>query len=906
MDEFQSMLLVACREAEGGAKMKTFRKFIFLAMLMIGLSFPILPVGAEAPLMGDGSVYFIENVGQFAEQARYLVLGATPGIYLAKDAIWYTLNGPVGRTDDLTAQSRWQANIKVSFVGLNPEAQMEPFNRLVGHFSYFRGAQDTWRSNVPIWGGVRFIDLYPGIDLEVTGDGHRLVQRLICRENCPENLAQVRLRIEGAQAAALAVHRGGQTEVALDTPAGRLDLPLLSVASWFPAGDPRINRREGQPIELENPFTRPAQLNAASAAPSTPDSRLLYSTFLGGDNGGETSYDIQVDASGAAYVVGGTNSDDFPVTPGAITKPGIDFWGEVFVAKFNPSGSALDYAAILGGSEDDQGLSIDIDSQGYAYITGSTDSPDFPTTSGAFDRSCGTDGNCNNTESSLYPDGFVAKLNPSGSVLIYSTFIGGEDSEGGEKIDVLSGQAYVIGNTQSDLFPTTPGTMDHGCQNFGTFVVKLNSAGSGLVYSTFMPSTYCPFGACALAVDSSGHAFLTGTANLSLFPFTPGAFDTTYGTDEAYIAKLKQDGTGVEYATFVGGSGIERAWDIAVDANGYAYLVGSTESSDFATTLNAYDRTCGNDGKCLDGSTYPRADIFVVKMNLNGTGILYGTYLGGSDTDCTTFATIEKDCSIAVDAAGNVYISGGTDSSDFPITSGAVDTHFEGYSEAFVVKLNPAGSTLDYGTLLGGWDEETGHGVTADGSGMVYVTGGTGSDDFPVTAGSFDPYIDWLDSAVFVSKLDLRSYTTVSATIPATGGTLVSDSDRTSYVFPAGTFSEAALVTHTSYAQGSAPSTGLLAGINHFFSTSAVYSGSGNSADPLQPFTITLTYTDAELNGIDEDTLGFYAWDGQIWVKQAGSVLDTALNAIAMTESDFKFWAVLGQQKMIYLPVVQR
>lgn len=853
--------------------------------------------------VGDDSLLFIENIGQFEKQARYQVWGADPDIYLDDNAIWYTLRKPQNKLEYPQDVSIQQVNLRLSFPGANPKPEIEPFDRQPIHISYFRGNSDLWQSDVPVWSGARYLDLYPGIDLLITGRDGRLDLSIVCRKNCTESLSNVRIRIEGAQEGSISKNSAGQPGIILDTPAGKFDLPLFNISGHAALRGTLVTIDDKHTIELINPFQNTPYQVPDELSTNSQIGRLVYSTFLSGDDGGETGYDIQVDASGAAYVVGNTSSPDFPVSPGAITKPDID--ADIFIVKINPSGSNLVYAAILGGTEGDAGKSIDIDSAGSVYITGSTYSPDFPTTPGAYDQSCGMDGNCDASGYNFYPDVYVAKLNANGTSLVYSTFIGGEDTEEGDMIDVVGGEAYVIGNTQSDHFPTTPGAMDHGSQNFGTYVSKLNSTGTDLLYSTFMPSTYCPFGACAIAVDPMGYAYIAGTANLSLFPFTPGAFDTTYGEDEAFIAKLNQAGTGVEYATFVGGSGVESAWDIAIDPNGNAYLVGSTVSPDFPTTLNAYDRTCGNDGNCLDGYAYPHADVYVIKMNSTGTGIWYGTYLGGSDSDCETFATINKDCTIAIDTQGNAYIGGGTSSTDFPLTQGAIDTYFEGYTEAYAAKLNSNGTELEYATLLGGFDEETVHGITVDQEGMVYVTGGTGSDDFPVTLNSFDPFINWLDGAAFISKLDMRNFTTVSATIPTSGGTFYSESDNTTYEFPPQTFPSTTVVTHTIYSQGSVANTGLLSGINHFFSGAAAYTNTGDPAEPEKQFTIIVQYDEAELGVVREDTLNFYAWEGNQWNLLAGSQLDTEHNTITLLEDEFRLWALLGKKYQMYLPIIQ-
>ncbi len=269
----------------------------------------------------------------------------------------------------------------------------------------------------------------------------------------------------------------------------------------------------------------------------------------------------------------------------------------------------------------------------------------------------------------------MAKLNASGSALVYSTFLGGNDSDSGTGIAVdAAGDAYVRGHTESTNFPTTAGAFDITF-NGGTldaFVAKLNASGSALVYSTYLggSGSDSSYPAGAIALDATGSAYVTGTTSSANFPTTAGAFDTAYnGNEDAFVAELNTSGSALVYSTYVGGSGNDEGWGIAVDAAGSAYVTGLTSSSNFPTTAGAFDTTYNGNG-----------DAFVAELNTSGSGLVYSTYLGGSSGD--------QGNSVALDAVGNVYVAGQIASSDFPTTPGAFQTSSGGGEDAFVAKFS--------------------------------------------------------------------------------------------------------------------------------------------------------------------------------------------------------------------------
>jgi hypothetical protein len=405
----------------------------------------------------------------------------------------------------------------------------------------------------------------------------------------------------------------------------------------------------------------------------------------------------------------------------------------------------LGYSTFLGGSAGEWGAGIAVDAAGSAYITGYTRSPDFPATPGAFDTTY--DGGITGF------DAFVAKFTPDGTALAYATFLGGkEDDQGGAVAVDAAGAAYVTGHTSSTDFPTTPGafqTQDAGASE--VFVTKLNPAGSGLAYSTFLGGGNHDEGA-AIAVDAAGRATVTGSTASTNFPVTPGALQTTFHYHEdAFVTRLSAGGSALVYSTFLGGTGVDGALGIALDAAGGAYVAGYTTSADFPTTPGAFQTGFG--GGLYDG--------FVAKLVPDGSALAYGTFLGGRDWDIAQ--------GVAVDGLGFAYVTGSTRSADFPVTPGAFDVSFNGGApypwDAFAVKLDPSGGALAYGTYLGGsGDDEVGAGPSVDGAGNAYLTGFTTSANFPVTPDAFQAAYTGDTSCPYYGTCPQAFVTEVSAT----------------------------------------------------------------------------------------------------------------------------------------------
>jgi hypothetical protein len=638
--------------------------------------------------------------------------------------------------------------LRMKLVGANPAPKMSGTNELPGKSNYFMDSDPKkWRKNVPTYARVKYQRVYAGVDLVYHGTHGKLEYDFVVAPGADPGV--IGLRFEGAERLEI----DAQGNLVLRTAAGELRQHKPAVyqevadARYVVPGSYALRGRYEAGFEI-GPYD-PSQ-------PLIIDPVLSYSTYLGGV-GGDLGYGIAVDAAGNAYVTGSTESSNFPTTTGAHRTNFQGGVADAFVAKLNPTGTALLYSTFLGGSGYDEGYGIAVDAAGNAYVTGYTDSTNFPTTTGAFQATYGVGG---------FADAFVTKLSPTGNGLIYSTYLGGDNLDEGNGIAVdAAGNAYVTGDANSANFPTTPGSFQTalgGGTCFGgpcsdAFVTKLNPTGTALLYSTFLGGrgNEGGFDSGGIAVDAAGNAYVTGATRSANFP-TVSAFQTIYGggtcgvppntfpCGDAFVTKLNPAGSALVYSTYLGGSAEDDSRGIAVDAAGNAYVTGTTFSTDFPTTPNAFQTTFGG-----------YDDAFVTKFNPNGTALTYSTYLGGSSLD--------EGFGIAVDSVGNVYATGRTQSADFPTTPGAPKAeNWGGNYDAFVTKLNPTGTApLVYSTYLGGsgWeggDLYPGGAIALDATGGAYVTGMT-TGNFPTTPGAFQTFFaggsDFNFFDVFVSKV---------------------------------------------------------------------------------------------------------------------------------------------------------
>ncbi len=656
---------------------------------------------------------FEVNRGQTDKQVKFMARGSGYAVLLTgQEAVLALHASPSGNSAALSSRLRPSSLprtdvLQMQLLGANPSAEPQGAEPLPGTINYFRGNDPSrWQSGVPTFAKVEFSGVYPGIDLVYYGNQGQLEYDFVVAPN--------------ADPATIRLHFAGSGKLQL---AATGDLTVQAKNGQIVFHKPVVYQEEnGKRRQVQGRFTLLAH-NSVGFAPggydrSRPlviDPTLVYSTYLGGSTTDE-AFGVAVDASGNTYITGVTSSADFPTTNGsyqtAQKTPGTT---QAFVSKNNPTGTALIYSTYLGGAGDNDGANaIAVSAAGNAYITGYTNSSDFPTTTGAFQASRTSEGGT----------GFVTELNSTGTALVYSTYLGGSfgQEQGSGIILDSSGNAYVVGSTQAADFPVTAGafaTTIPGSR--AAYVSKLNAAGTALIYSTYLGGTGYDQ-ALAIALDSANNVYVGGGAGSHDFPVTAGAVQQTHlapANDTGFIAKLNAAGTALIYSTYIGGSVGERVKAIAVDAAGTVYAAGHTDSADFPVTSGAFQGASN------------RGAGFVTHLNATGSALVYSTFLGpvsGVSTDGPH--------GIRVDSTGEAYVTGST-LPGFPVTPDAFQSTCSSLTAAFVTRLNSTGTALVYSTCLGGTRGTFGDAIAINAAGRAFVAGGTIASDFPVTSGAF-------------------------------------------------------------------------------------------------------------------------------------------------------------------------
>jgi len=697
---------------------------------------------------------FEANQGQNDPQVKYMARGNGYTLFLTQtDAVFAVHsrsgNGPeagkfaLAKTQPVPAEEK-SAAIHMQMLGANSHARLAGGNELPGRANYYIGKDSTkWQQGVRGYSTVTYSEVYPGVNVAFHGQQRQAEFDFIVAP--------------GASAAPIDLGFKGASKITTDD-AG--NLVLSSDAGNVVLHKPvAYQQKNGQRQMVDVSFETRAANQIAFTLGAYDQSRELvidpsvtYATYLGG-TAEDDGYGIGIDGSGNAYITGQTASTNFPTAAAAHGSNAGGF--DVFVTKISADGSTLVYSTYVGGSGNDSGNAIAVNSAGNAFVTGGTASSDFPVTGSADQQTYGG--------GSL--DAFVLELATSGS-MTFSTYVGGSGTDVATGIAVDgSGNTYIAGSTTSTNFPVVNSIQGTIAGASNGFVTKLHSAGTSLVYSTYLGGGTGDL-ASAIALDSSNNAYVTGATENSSFPTTSGVFQSSCGTAancngsiyDAFVSVIKADGSGFVYSTFLGGSGADQGIGIAVDSSGDAYITGSTQSSDFPTQ-SAVQSTYGG-----------VQDAFVSALNPQGTALLYSTYLGGSQTD--------GGAGIAIDSNKNAYITGQTGSSNFP-TASATQATLGGGNDAFVTELNPSGS-LVFSTYLGGSQNEDSTangaslsqigGVSVDNAGAnVYVTGNTDSTDFPTASPEQSANAGNTDAFIAKYTVGPGFYITNGALSPASG-----------------------------------------------------------------------------------------------------------------------------------------
>ncbi|MDQ6665672.1 MAG: SBBP repeat-containing protein, partial [Acidobacteriota bacterium] len=611
-----------------------------------------------------------------------------------------TISGCNATMDFPSSSAAQPSSIHMSFARRTTSPHIEGLDLAESRTNYLIGIDPSrWRTNIAQYGKVLCRGVYPGIDAIYYGNGRQLEYDLIVAPGADPG--RIQLAFAGAKNLKI-------------TPEG--DLALQTKTQEARLRKPKIYQEfNGQKKDVAGRYVLKGQTGVGFEIAGYDRGRALiidpvlsYSTYLGGA-GDEVAFAVAADSAGNVYVTGFSASLDFPVSTGSAQTAKRGGSSDIFVGKLNPSGTGFIYSTYIGGGGDEEGYGIAVDPFGNAYVTGYTNSSDFPVTTGSVQTKYGG-----------ADDAFVLKLNPAGTGLVYATYLGGAaaDAAYGIALDA-SGNAYVAGGTASAKFPVTSASYQNAYKG-GTkdaFVSKLNSTGSQLLYSTFLGGSAEDV-ALGLAVNPSGTAFVTGYTSSFNFPATAGALQTALaGGYDAFVTVVNAQGSALVYSTYLGGANDDSTNAIAIDGSNNAFVAGYTASINFPHGSGVFQPAKG-----------AGEDAFVAKLDPTGSTLPFSTFLGGSGDDYAL--------AIAVDSGGAVYVAGNTTSTDFPKSTDAAQSVSKGGDfTSFLSILNPTGAVLNYSTYFGGGDHETAFGLTLASSGQIFVVGYTSSTDFPVTAG---------------------------------------------------------------------------------------------------------------------------------------------------------------------------
>ncbi len=637
---------------------------------------------------GKIPLYFIKNHGRLDKKVKFYNRAQGYTAFFTREEVVFRLHGP-----ETQLHHGSPSVVRLIPLGMKKDADMVGEGVQPTTVNYYIGKDPKkWRTRLPTYGSVVYREAYPGVDLKFYGTNRQLEYDVVVKPG--SDPSRVRFCYKGLEG--LEVTQQGDLSLSLNH--GKKLIQKKPVIYQEIAGK-RVARQgrfklmasvpgvEGHVFGFEvGSYDRQYALII--------DPILVSTTYFGGLSD-DYSYAIDVDRFGNCYVTGLTFSDDFPTENPLQNSLGGTL--DAFVIKLNPSGDALVYATYLGGSGDDVAFDIVVDDFDNCYVTGETESDDFPTEN-PFQKTIGGE-----------QDAFVAKLDPSGDALVYSTYLGGSGNDAGSGIAVDDfGDCFVTGYTESDNFPTKNPFQKMIGGEEDAFITKLNPSGDALVYSTYLGGS-SPDEGIGVVVDGLDNCYITGSTYSDDFPTENPFQGTIGGAWDVFVTKLNPSGDALVYSTYLGGSKDEGAKAMAVDNSGNCYMTGYTHSDNFPTE-NPFQKTMGGEW-----------DAFVTRLNPSGDALVYSTYLGGSKDDVGS--------GIAVNDLGDCFVTGYTESDNFP-TKNPFQKMIGGEEDAFITKLNPSGDALVYSTYLGGSGMDYGNDIAVNGSIDCYVTGTTDIDGY--------------------------------------------------------------------------------------------------------------------------------------------------------------------------------
>ena len=688
---------------------------------------------------------FVANIGQFDKSVKFQTNSLGGSIYFTPSEVILALMDKKiklkNQEDEPFSSSKDNSKVaRIEYKDAEKNPVVEGVDLQPGVANFMVGSdRKNWVAHAPMYGGVVYRNLYPGIDLSYEGAGSSLKSTFTVAAGADPALIQwsykdagnVSLDANGNLLITLPAQKTGQTDTTLIE-----HTPL----AWQEQDGQRMDVAVQYAVTNNGEISFVFPQGYDVSLPLIIDPVLTYSTYLG-DLGTDVGTAITTDASGNVYVTGYSWCGNFPITG---TIPGVTSGSsQVIISKISANGSTLLYSTCVGGSGSDRGLSIALDTQGRIVVAGETDSTDFPIVGGIATYG-GTSGIC--TVDAPCQDYFILALNAAGTAIRYSTYLGGDGREelGGIAVDA-NGKIIAVGSTTSTNFPTanaydstysTGGTCSSATPCYDVTVTKIDPDQTGtnaILYSTYLGENNRDKGQ-AMTVDSNGKVYLTGFSESDGYPTRYALQPTRKGNKDLIVTVIDPSlsgDTSLLYSTYLGSSDFESAHAIARDAGGNLYLTGRTGTSKFP--LRDPLQYLSHAGMCGSVSCY---EAFVTKLNISTNTLVYSTYLGGSQTD--------EGNGIAVDSYGRAYVTGFTRSTDFPTLNAIQSTKAaDGCSvppcaDAFLSVLEPDGQAFAYSTYLGGDQEDIANGIRVDANNNVYVVGETFSTNFPTTPGAYD------------------------------------------------------------------------------------------------------------------------------------------------------------------------